>query len=527
MENPEPTLPQSNGTASTPHIALSLKTNTWRKKLKSVKSKFYTVPDSSLFRSPRDSKSSEGTADIVVPNLESTDDIIRSRQGISLPVRKPSRAKPTRDKTLRIRFAEEKDTEPTNGGTPNGTSSKHKDSRNGRLKGKAFRNGRVKNKNRKAKEPEPETVAANASKDLDRADSIMTVSTIVDARTVFRAWSEGELKLQREVIEKYEAGARLWTKAGLAAMEEKIKTRNPIALAAFAGEGQTFEKQAGLAYQVEFHGFRDLAFPPPSRPDDAPYCPLSIRTLPFDYALPHAPGAAVQAFHRCTAAWLGNPVGHHLYSLLMRLPLPPRIDRVVCFNLGCITAKPANDHSRIRRAMYKHAAALTIVEALHRRFGTMIQLFAQDTSYSSECTDVLYKKGFSVVGMHGAGGFAEVNERTLVFAPDPGFCVKEVVADTVEPAAMFWTTVLSPEDTERSNRSHRPLAFDDDLTAYWELHDADPDTPRVRALVRKYDRHTFPLTNLLGEVSLYTHKGISVTSVSLNGTRRVSSASSG
>ncbi|OTA99156.1 hypothetical protein M426DRAFT_94464 [Hypoxylon sp. CI-4A] len=94
----------------------------------------------------------------------------------------------------------------------------------------------------KKKEPEPDD-----SKRTSTIISIDTVSTFVDPKTVFRSWSANELQLQRQVIEKYNSGAKLWTKDGLIVMENKIGIRNPVVLPSFVGKGEKFEKQQGFA----------------------------------------------------------------------------------------------------------------------------------------------------------------------------------------------------------------------------------------------------------------------------------------
>ncbi|KAI0838376.1 hypothetical protein F5Y06DRAFT_267967 [Hypoxylon sp. FL0890] len=343
------------------------------------------------------------------------------------------------------------------------------------------------------------------------ASSIKTVNTFIDARSAFRAWSDKELKRQRQVIEKYETESKLWTKEELIAIEGKIKKQNPVVkIPAYVGEDHVFEKEKGVTYQVEFYGYQALAFPPSSRPDGMPYCSLSLKTKPFDYSEPRSHEVELAMFKKCRALWYSNPIGQNFYSTFMKLPLPPYINKIVCFDLGSITSKPADNYPHIRKAMYRHAAAMTIAECLHKRFGLTIKLFCQDTTYTNACVGVLYKKGFSVIGPHGAAGFAEIDDKTLVFAPNPSFCIKEIVADIAEPAAMFWNTVLSPEQSERVNKSTRPLEFDDKLSSYYFHHEADPDTPRVRNLTKNYVRHPFPMTNLFGAVSLYTRNGLSV-----------------
>ncbi|KAL7619508.1 hypothetical protein AAE478_010048 [Parahypoxylon ruwenzoriense] len=341
------------------------------------------------------------------------------------------------------------------------------------------------------------------------------IEKYVDPRSIYRQWSDEELSLQRRAITRYEAGDRLWTKEGLLAIEEQINFTDdvrPVTLPAFVGESYKFERELGLSYMVDFHGYYNLAFPPGHRPNGMPYCSMHLKTIPFDYSDLRDPNAELDAFHKCTAIWLTNPLGQHFYSMFMRLPLPPYINKIVCLGLGDITSKPANNFSETRYAMYRHAAVLTIVEVLHKRFGSMIQLYAQDIRYCKACAGVLYKKGFSVVGAHGAAAFAQIDESTLVFAPDPGFCVKEIVADIAEPAAMFWGTVLSPEEDVRATRSARVLELGDRIMAYYHEYRKDPDTPRVRALINKYDWNPFPTTNLFGEVSFYTRKGVSVES---------------
>ncbi|KAI2635682.1 hypothetical protein GGS26DRAFT_550136 [Hypomontagnella submonticulosa] len=336
----------------------------------------------------------------------------------------------------------------------------------------------------------------------------------VDPGMVFRRWSDAELKLQRDVIEQYEAGRRLWTQEQLKRIEDGLNDDDNVQMEAYVGKSERFEQQKGVLYKVAFHGYKELSSPPVDRPNGMPYCSMSLKAMPFDYSKSRDLSYEIDAFHMCVAIWLANPIGQNFYSMFMRLPLPPFINRIVCFNLGSITAKPAEDYPHVRYAMYRHAAVLTIAEALHKRFGRTIELYAQDTNYGHDCGRVLFKKGFSVVGFHGAGGFANINSSTLVFAPNADFCVKEIVADTVEPAAMFWNTVLTPDETEVATRSAQAVELNDQLTSHYYENVADPDTPRVRALIKKYEKHPFPLTNLFGNVSLYTREGASVSNPS-------------
>ncbi|OTA99157.1 hypothetical protein M426DRAFT_94450 [Hypoxylon sp. CI-4A] len=238
-----------------------------------------------------------------------------------------------------------------------------------------------------------------------------------------------------------------------------------------------------------------------------PYSTMTLSAVPIHYTPEtRSVDAEIDIFHQCLALWLSCPIGQELYAAFMRLPLPRYINKVVCIDLGSIASKPAEGSPLIRHAIYRHAAALMAAEILHQRFGTMIQLFAQDTSYCPQCARVLFRKGFSVVGLHGAGGFAEIDDRTLVFAPDPRCCVREIVADVAEPAAMFWNTVLSPDEAAKASMSPRALECNDHLVSYYSEYEADPDSPRTRELIKNYEREPFSVTNLFGGVSLYYRK---------------------
>lgn len=195
---------------------------------------------------------------------------------------------------------------------------------------------------------------------------------------------------------------------------------------------------------------------------------MSLKTIPIDYSRVKEPGNGESTFDHYANLWLANPVGQQFMALFMRVPLPPYINKIVAVDLGPITVRSAKHNSDVRHAIYKHAAVMTMVEALHRRFKSKIQLIAQDVHYCDECTRVLFKKGFSVVGQHGALAFPEVDDKTLVFAPNAAFCVKEIVADLAEPAAMFWNTVLSPEESERVSMSERPLHFEGKISSFYQ-----------------------------------------------------------
>ncbi|KAI0848724.1 hypothetical protein F5Y00DRAFT_269957 [Daldinia vernicosa] len=100
---------------------------------------------------------------------------------------------------------------------------------------------------------------------------------------IFRKWPDEELQLQREVIEKYEAGIRLWTKKKLLDMEDTITGFVPdvVRTSLYAGPGFYIgRKEIGHLYQIDFHGYYDMAFPFASRPEGAPYSSMTIKVKP-------------------------------------------------------------------------------------------------------------------------------------------------------------------------------------------------------------------------------------------------------
>ncbi|KAG4221658.1 hypothetical protein PC116_g29866 [Phytophthora cactorum] len=218
-----------------------------------------------------------------------------------------------------------------------------------------------------------------------------------------------------------------------------------------------------------------------------------------------------EMFARVEYAWNSNPIGVHFHTTFMRLPFPPYINKIVCIGLGNFVLRA--DFKRdpnMQLSLYRHLAVLAAVEVLYSRFGRQIQILAQDVNYSPDCAAFLFKKGFSIVGPYGAGGLAEIDDKTFVFSPNPDFCAKEVVADIARPAAMLWKQILTPEESERQTRFDKPTGFGDQIAAYWNYDILDPDTPRVRALAKSYDVYPFPFTNVFGDVAIYTRKRMSL-----------------
>ena len=94
----------------------------------------------------------------------------------------------------------------------------------------------------------------------------------------------------------------------------------------------------------------------------------------------------------------------------------------------------------VEAALIQHAIALTMVAVIRscaeaRDMG--LRLLTQDPDYSNETKDMLQKMGFEVVGEYGAGGFAELDENSVVFSAFTKAPVKQIIADLARPAAII------------------------------------------------------------------------------------------
>ncbi|KAJ5637434.1 hypothetical protein N7490_007313 [Penicillium lividum] len=69
-----------------------------------------------------------------------------------------------------------------------------------------------------------------------------------------------------------------------------------------------------------------------------------------------------------------------------------------------------------------------------------ILLQAQDPDHTSVAEEILTKKSFKVVGHHGAGGFAEIDEQSIVISAFAAAPVKQIIADLARPALIISTS---------------------------------------------------------------------------------------
>jgi hypothetical protein len=98
----------------------------------------------------------------------------------------------------------------------------------------------------------------------------------------------------------------------------------------------------------------------------------------------------------------------------------------------------------IRRNAIQHSVALTMADTC----GTnKVQLLAQDPGYTEEAQEMLKARGFSIVGQFGAGGFAEIDNDSVVFSVFATVPMAEIVADLARPAVIVTSDIGAFNDT--------------------------------------------------------------------------------
>ncbi|KAI0152315.1 hypothetical protein F4776DRAFT_601102 [Hypoxylon sp. NC0597] len=172
-----------------------------------------------------------------------------------------------------------------------------------------------------------------------------------------------------------------------------------------------------------------------------------------------------------------------------------KVTKIVCFGLGDINYKPPDwwriendskpederepETSVVEGALIHHAIALTIADITRscaRTGDAGVRLLTQDPDYSDETKNMLRKIGFEVVGEHGAGGFAEVDDDSVVISAFAASPVKQIIADLARPVA-----IICAERTSAGvfNKFKKPYA--------------DPESRRTRQMWREYESYKFPV----------------------------------
>ena len=124
------------------------------------------------------------------------------------------------------------------------------------------------------------------------------------------------------------------------------------------------------------------------------------------------------------------------------------VKKVLCFGLGdfcrCAPEWLKRQHdswdetseiNHVTGCMIQHSMALTI--AHHCRGNETVPVLAQDPEYTELAKELLAEKKFDIVGQHGAGGFAELDDESIVISPFAAAPVKQIIADLARPVVII------------------------------------------------------------------------------------------
>lgn len=165
-------------------------------------------------------------------------------------------------------------------------------------------------------------------------------------------------------------------------------------------------------------------------------------------------------FENSQQQWNASATCKAFTSQLRRLlsqDVDVKVTKVICFALGELNFKPPDwwrlenesqpedkreaETSVIEGALTHHAIALTMADVARSCTRTgdtgAVRLLTQDPRYSDETKDMLRELGFEVVGDHGAGGFAELDDESIVFSAFPNAPVTQIIADLARPAVII------------------------------------------------------------------------------------------
>ncbi|KAI1080391.1 hypothetical protein F5B20DRAFT_540432 [Whalleya microplaca] len=222
-----------------------------------------------------------------------------------------------------------------------------------------------------------------------------------------------------------------------------------------------------VEYKVEFHGYQDLAFPTKHRPDNQPYCPLWLAVKDPALSKYQIRYKALEAdFNEYWGRWNSHPLKDAINAFFMKVPLPHKIEQIVCFDLGSFSQRggPQSFEQSVHKS-FLHIAIRIVAGIIRKRQRHPVRVLVQDPNYTKNEERILAKNDYVVVGRYGAKGFTLIDEKTMVFSPCPNTCVKEIVAEIAKPAAVFWSPVVPSEVRQRERST--PHELPDNIKGYW------------------------------------------------------------
>ncbi|KAJ5674364.1 uncharacterized protein N7477_004298 [Penicillium maclennaniae] len=299
--------------------------------------------------------------------------------------------------------------------------------------------------------------------------------------------------MSQRAADLYSAGTKLWTREDLKDIERQLGqsyTMDRFSVRRIDGSivqisNPMFQIQNPIwKPHVKYQEYWQLVKAQPNGPTETYHCSYMVdwsnRTARDFRELIAQPS---QVFDEKDSLWQNSITCKLLAALVQDLLSTNIVKKVLCFGLGdfCRSAPEwlrkqhdswdgTSEVKNVMGCMVQHSMALTIAQICCGN-GT-IPLYAQDPEYTSAAEEILTKKDFKIVGHHGAGGFAEIDEESIVISAFAAAPVKQIIADLARPALIISTGF------EVFNGNEKPLA--------------DAESPRTRDMWLEYDAYSLP-----------------------------------
>ncbi|KAF4332979.1 hypothetical protein FBEOM_13214 [Fusarium beomiforme] len=334
----------------------------------------------------------------------------------------------------------------------------------------------------------------------------------------------------------YNQGCKLWTKNDLQDIEQQIAQsvyRKTFTVRAIDGsiisiENLNFgEQQPIWKPYVKYQEYWQLVKMQPSGPPETYHCSYlvewsnqSARAFRSIILNPNS------VFEENRISWIQSQSCKLLESQLRGHLGAKKVTKIICCGLGDMCRQPPEwmkrhmasstdemDLSIVRPSMIQHLIALTMAQVFRTDNGNEVQLLAQDPDYTEETKEILEKNGFSIVGQSGAGGFAEIDDDSVVFSVFVEAPLKQIIADIARPVVVISTEFEVFNDHELS---YRPSYIFTPLTPHASRKPwIDADSPRTKQMWQEYHDFHFPiasgdeeLMSKLRNVHMYIRKAV-------------------
>ena len=188
--------------------------------------------------------------------------------------------------------------------------------------------------------------------------------------------------------------------------------------------------------KVGFRHYWHMVHEQPNDPPETYHCSYLVRWInQVDLDFMSTIGNAESIFKKKRDSWNKSASCQMLRSQLAQLLGNKKVTKVICFGLGDMCRQPPEGWGDLLLVgMIQHSVALTIAEVCRDRGSSDVQLLAQDPEYSEPAKELLQENGFTIVGQFGAAGFAEIDDKTVVFSAFVSAPLKQIIADIARPA---------------------------------------------------------------------------------------------